>query len=141
MVWFKMGLKERYRKWQHQRYLKKHNLTQRQYDLIHDPDYNACGNRVRRDIFHGYPHVFPYPPTGMKDYGFHGVSWHVEHVEEMMAWCDTNCRGKWRNNWHRVLRDVWYDDEWDVNEIGGGDIMFFGFKDSKDAMMFALRWS
>lgn len=141
MVWFKMGLKERYRNWRHQCYLKKHNLTQRQYDLIHDPDYNARGNRVRRDIFHGYPHVFPYPPTGMKDYGFHGVSWHVEHVEEMMAWCEANCRDKWRNNWHRVLRDVWYDDEWDVNEIGGGDIMFFGFKDSHDAMMFALRWS
>ena len=136
-----MSLKQAYKDWRHHRFLKKHNLTQRQFDLIYDPDYDARGNRVRRDIFHGYPYVFPYPPSNSDLLSYPGLGWNVDRVDEMKEWCETNCRGKWRNNWHRVLEDVWYDNEWDVNEIAGGDIMFFGFKDSRDAMMFSLRWS
>lgn len=136
-----MNLKQAYKDWRHRRFLKKHNLTQRQFDLRYDPDYDARGNRVRRDIFHGYPFVFRYPSSNSDLLPYPGLGWNVDRVDEMKEWCETNCRGKWRNNWHRVLEDVWYDNEWEVNEIAGGDIMFFGFKDSQDAMMFTLRWA
>lgn len=131
-----MNLLEKYKSWRHQRFLKKHNLTQRQYDLINDPDFSAGGRMLKRGIYHGYPHVhiMSIVPDSFQAWDIHNL------IRHMASWCEHNCKGKWRNDWHSVLSHQWIDDEYECN-IFGMDIMCFAFKDPKDAVLFALRWS
>lgn len=139
MVWFKMvlNLQQRYRDWQHQRLLKKYNLTQRQYDRLYDPDYNIRGRRLKRDMYHGYSyvHVMTRVPDSFQEWKYHFL------VDEMAKWCEENCQGKWRNDWHRIIEDVWEEGEWEENGISGLDAMCFAFKDSRDFTIFCLRWA
>ena len=57
----------------------------------------------------------------------------------MKDWCQENCQDKWRDDFHRVIKDYW--DEWICNEIGGGDVLFFAFKSEQDCLWFTLRWA
>jgi hypothetical protein len=34
-----------------------------------------------------------------------------------------------------------YHNQWEFNDIGGGDYIFAAFKDEQDFVMFALRWA
>lgn len=132
-----MNLKQAYKDWKHQRFLKQHNLTQRQYDLLHDSDYNVRGRRLKRDQYHGYSHVYIMArvPDSFQEWNYHIL------VDQMAKWCEVNCKDKWRHDWHRILEDVWEEGEWEENGIAGLDAMCFAFKDKKDATMFHLKWS
>lgn len=140
MVWFKMvvNLVQSYKDWQHRRFLGKHGCTtQREYDLKYDPDYNTRGRRLKREQYHGYSHVYIMTriPDSYQAWDYHFV------VEEMSKWCEQHCQGKWRNDWHRIIEDVWIDGEWEENGIAGLDAMCFAFKDRNDYVMFLLKWS
>jgi hypothetical protein len=56
----------------------------------------------------------------------------------MMEWCEQNCQGKWRNDWHRGFWD--HHGNYELNSIGGGDMMFFAFKEDADYIWFNLTW-
>ena len=32
------------------------------------------------------------------------------------------------------------EEEWVISDIGGGDVLFFAFKDEQDAFLFKLTW-
>jgi len=69
----------------------------------------------------------------------HGVWPYLDSVDKMIEWCEQNCQGKWRNDWHRGFWD--HQGNFEFNGIGGGDIMFFAFKEETDYVWFKLRWS
>jgi hypothetical protein len=57
---------------------------------------------------------------------------------EPTKWCNENCTDKFRFDFHRVLST---SNGWEINEIGGGDYIFFACKNPKDYTLFLLRWS
>jgi hypothetical protein len=48
---------------------------------------------------------------------------------------------KFRSDILRVIKCPATANEWELNDIGGGDALFYAFKDSRDYTMFLLRWS
>jgi hypothetical protein len=132
------NLKERWKGWKEKRFLENYGCnTWREYELKYDSDYNPRGNRLKKDQYHGYSHV--YIMTRVPD-SFQAWDYHFT-VAEIAKWCESNCRGKWRHDWHRIIEDVWEDGEWNENGISGLDAVCFAFKDSRDFTMFALKWS
>lgn len=120
----------------HKRLLKERGWTQKDFDLHNDPDHNVRATRVK-DIYFGYPYVYGYEtPSGTPWFQF--GDW-LEGLTVIKDWCDANCKDKWREDIHRVIKDYW--SEWEINELGGGDILFFAFKNEKDYMLFLLRWT
>lgn len=127
--------------WRHHRFLKKHGCnSQRQYDLKYDIDHNIRATCIK-DIYHGYPHVFPIRDYHHPVYKGKGTSLCFPSYDylELIEWCNNNCKGKWRHAWHMVIQN--YSGEWEVNSIGGAYWIFFAFKDPKDASMFILKWA
>ena len=115
--------------------LKRMGITQAQYDRAYDPDTCFHASRVK-DMYPGYPYVFElqYDSSYWTELG----GWERGLVT-MKDWCQENCQDKWRDDFHRVIKDYW--DEWICNEIGGGDVLFFAFKSEQDWLWFTLRWS
>lgn len=56
----------------------------------------------------------------------------------MVNWCKENCKGKWRDDWHRVFNE-YYNGHGMTKGIG--NILVFAFQNDKDAMMFMLRYT
>lgn len=134
-------IKEKYKYYRDRAFLKKHGCeTWEEYNRRYDPDYNIRATRIK-DIYHGYPYVYrfdynqhfayrllyDYGPGGQR-YGYHDIN----------DWCNDNLSGKFRFDGHRVIK---YNNEWEVNELGGGDYIFAAFEDEKDYTYFLLRWS
>lgn len=88
--------------------------------------------------FVGYPYVsrvdYAKLPTR-----FEPMFGDIETCAPLLDWCEKNCRGKYRNEWERVIQDH-FTGEYLPNSIGGSDELFFGFKDERDYIMFTLRW-
>ena len=131
-------LKERWKGYKEKRFLENYGCdTWREYELKYDPD---VGFRARwaHTFYHGYPYIVPLDPEGLRDYGMLGVLPYHDLVDQMTEWCEQNCTGKWRNDWHRGFWDT--QGNYEFNGIGGGDIMFFAFKEDADYMWFKLTW-
>ena len=131
-------LKERWKGYKEKRFLENYGCkTWREYERKYDPD---VGFRARcaHTFYHGYPYVFPLIPDGYRDLVFHGVHPYVDATEKMQEWCEQNCQGKWRNDWHRGFWDP--QGCFEFNGIGGSDIMFFAFKEESDYVWFKLVW-
>ena len=127
-------LKERWKGYKEKRFLENYGCkTWREYERKYDPD---VGFRARwaHTFYHGYPHVLPIEPIGVALYG---LKYH-DLIEQMMEWCEQNCQGKWRNDWHRGFWD--HHGNYELNSIGGGDMMFFAFKEDADYIWFNLTW-
>ena len=133
-------IKSRYESYKEQRFLKRHGCkTRKEYNRKYDPDYNIRATRIV-DIYHGYPHVYCFENHKHQiywwDLGYDGsaVIW---------LWCEKNLSGKFRFDSHRVIKSKYTspENEWVVNEIGGGDYIFVAFKDPKDYTLFLLKWS
>lgn len=142
MVSIKMGmieqLKQRWKGYKEKRFLESYGCkTWREYERKYDPD---VGFRARwaHTFYHGYPHLVPIEPQGLRDYGPNGVHPYHDLCEKMMEWCEQNCQGKWRNDWHRGNWD--HQGNYELNGISGGDIMFFAFKEEADYIWFKLTW-
>lgn len=122
--------------WKHHRFLKKHGCsTQREYDLKYDVDYNPRASRIKQ-IYHGYEYIYFVPNSYAPVQTFS----YLDRVREAKQWCDNNCKGKYRNDWHRGFYDSYYDD-FIINGIGGGDYMVFAFKSKEDYVWFMLSCS
>ena len=129
-------IKEKYAAWKERRFLKKHGCeTRKQYERVYDPDYNPRATRIK-DYYHGYPYVYCFENHRHQmyywDLGYDGSI-------DIVDWCEENCQDKFRFDGLRVIKD--YSGAWSVNEIGGGDYYFAGFKNAQDFFMFKLRWA
>jgi hypothetical protein len=136
-------LKTRYSAWKETRFLSQHHCRNRvEYERMYDPDYVPRATAIR-NFYQGYQHVhcfenranyvytriYDYGPGGYRD-GFHVVC----------DWCEENITGKWRYDMLRVMKAPSTDNQWEINELGGGDYWFFAFQDSEDYFMFKLQW-
>jgi hypothetical protein len=97
-----------------------------------DPDINLQAATVD-NFYHGYPCVaipkYSYP------------------YSEVIKWCTSNCKSKWRNDWHRVDVVPVFEQPGRIpkvspyiNELFGIDVMFFAFKSVNDYNWFLLKW-
>jgi hypothetical protein len=65
----------------------------------------------------------------------------LQGLSRLTEWCDANCTDKWRNDIHRVIKCPATANQWEVNELGGLDFIFFAFKNESDYINFVLRWA
>ncbi len=135
--------------YRHAAYLKKMGWTEEAYQKQTDPDYNSRADSVR-GYYHGYKHVHAFTTTRTSPFTDY-PTW-MDAYQAIQTWCKENCQDKVRDDILRAnkqtgLRQVddgveWIEEpEWFINELGGGDVLFFAFKSSKDYTLFCLRWS
>ena len=129
------NLKSRWDFYRHAAYLKKMNWTEEHYQDVNDPDKNLRASSIK-DYYHGYPHIVTFE-SSRGDPWTRYPSW-IQAYNAIEIWCEENCAGKWQTDIHRVIQDYWGN--WKMNDIGGGDVLFFAFKDVNDAFMFKLKW-
>lgn len=128
-----MKLIEKFKEFREKRFLKKHGFkTRRQYELWHDEDYNKKANRIKW-IYTGYPYL-------VEVTFFHEVRTNTYSPAILEEWCENNCKGKWRHDWHRGMY-LPLEDDVELNGIGGEDYLMFAFKNEEDYMWFKLRFS
>lgn len=137
-------LKKIYKDYKDRAFLKKHGCkTWEQYHREFDPDYNYRATRIK-DYYHGYPHVYCFENLNHQIY-YTDTSTAIRNLVTIEEWCKKNLKGKFRFDFHRVFKTNRYSDtletEWEINEIGGGDFIFFACKDKTDYLLFLLRWS
>lgn len=130
-------LKKRYKDHNERRFLKAHGCkTWQDYERRFDPDIGQLA-RWAHTFYHGYPYLYQCPNYNLV-WRSSSVAATFTHLQKMTEWCETNCRGKWRNDW---LRGFWDSHgNYEFNEIGGSDTMFFAFKEESDYMWFRLVW-
>ena len=130
-------IKYLYLEWQWDRVLRKSgHKTWEHYFRHNDPDFYYQGRTIQ-DRFCGYEYVCKVDYTKLPT-RFYPLFGPIEHCEEMIKWCEKNCRRKYRNHWERVIQD--HNGQYLPNGIGGTDELFFAFKDERDYIMFTLRW-
>ena len=130
-------LKHKYSAWKDARFLKKHRCDDwAQYHHRNDPDVCYGCSRIK-DFYRGYPHQAVFCNANSDPFNQYG-DW-LQGLTEIKNWTKDNCTDKWRHDFHRVMRDHWSGD-WEMNELGGGDYLFFAFKSERDCLMFNLRW-
>ena len=138
MLHFLNYFRTRIKQWQDRRFLKRHGVeTWAQYNRQYDPDINWRATRVK-DFYQGYPYVYCFENRNHDvyywDIGFDGT-----YV--VGNWCDDNCKDKYRMDFHRVIKYPSTANQWEMNDLGGGDYVFAAFKNERDFFMFALKWS
>ena len=104
-----------------------------------DPNFNRMASRVK-DMYHGYKYIYRAEAASFYqvryDYGPGGVRF---NFQDSADWCRENLIDKFRVDFLRVIQDS-YNDEWYINEIGGGDYVFFAFMNEQDYLWFRLKW-
>ena len=129
-------LKSRWDFYRHAAFLKNRGWTEEQYQYNNDPDRNERATAIK-DYYHGYNHYHIWTSTRGSPWISYN-NWN-EGYEAINEWCKANCKDKWRQDILRVYPDR--QGNWYLNEIGGGDSLFYAFKDPKDYTMFILRWA
>lgn len=129
------SLKSKWDFYRHAAFLKKKGWTEEAYQKQTDPDYNYRATRIK-DCYHGYYYIVVFESS-------HGDPWTrydtwIDAYAAVEEWCKENCEDKWRTDIHRVIKDYWGN--WELNDIAGGDVLFFAFKNDNDAFMFKLKW-
>ena len=121
--------------WRDRRFLRRHGCeTWREYDIRYDTDVNRSASRVR-EFYHGYPYVYCFEN---RDHPVYYWDIAVDGAYILNNWCENTCVDKYRLDFHRVYRNYW--NEWEINEIGGGDYIFAAFKNERDYLLFSLKW-
>ena len=137
-------IKGHYDFYRHRAYLKKMGWTEEAYQKQTDPDCNLRADRVA-DFYHGYNHIYAFTTTRVAPFTDY-PTW-MDAYNIIQKWCWENCQDKFRDDILRATKQTGLGlngeeyPEWFVNEIGGGDVLFFAFKSSKDYTLFCLRWS
>lgn len=129
------SLKSRWDLYRHAAYLKNKGWTEEQYQDYYDPDRNQRASRIK-DYYHGYAHIVSFE-SSQGDPWTRYPTW-IDAYSAIEEWCKENCEDKWRTDIHRVIKDHWGN--WQMNDIGGGDVLFFAFKSEEDCFMFKLKW-
>ena len=108
--------------WRYEKYLHKHGCrTQRQFDLKYDEHCNLHLSRIK-DIYFGYKYVYCF--ENMKHYAYkpiydYGPGGYKDGYHEIMEWCEKYCQGKWRNSWHRVIKNwIYKGNQYECNFSG-----------------------
>ena len=128
-------LRTKIKTWQDNRFLKRHGCESwAQYNRQYDPDINWRATRVN-DFYHGYPYVYCFENHRHEVYHW---DVHIDGTYVIDNWCDDNCKGKHRMDFHRVIK---YHNQWEFNDLGGGDYIFAAFKNERDFNWFLMRWS
>jgi len=127
-----------YQDWREQRFLRKHGCRNREeYNLKYDSLHNPIATRLV-DFYHGYKYIYCFENHKHQIY-----YWDLAYVGSynVTKWCRKNLSGKWRFDVHRAIKYPSTGNEWEINELGGGDYIFAAFTDERDYMLFTLRWS
>lgn len=133
-----LRIKYKLLEWKWDRVLEKSGCkTWEEYFRRNDPDFYYPGHTVK-DQFCGYSYIVKFDYNKLPT-RFDPLFGPIEHCEEILKWCNTNCRRKFRHHWERVIMD--HAGQYLPNGIGGTDELFFGFKDESDYLMFTLRWA
>jgi len=131
------AIKQRYAAWKDNKFLKKHGCeTWEQYNYRFDPDYNIRATRIT-DYYHGYPHWTP-----IMDRNHQAYYWdvHSDGIYVLSQWCKENLKDKFRFDFQRVMKAPATAYQWEINELGGEDYIFFACKDPEDFFLFQLKW-
>lgn len=133
-----LWIKYRYLEWRWDSVLRKSgHRTWYYYFRANDPDYNPRGQTVRDQLF-GYPYIYKVDYNKLP-VRFNPLFGPIKQCEEMLNWCDKNCRKKYRTHLERVIMD--HEGQYLPNGSEGTGELFFAFKDERDYLMFVLRWS
>lgn len=131
-------LKARYKGYKQKKFLQAHGCkTWAEYARRFDPDI-AIMARWAHTYYHGYPYIWSvkFPERAMPTPN--NINSLFDYLNEIATWCEKNCRGKWRNDFLRGFFDG--KGNFELNEIGGFDVMFFSFKEESDYVWFKLVW-
>ena len=131
-------IKQRFNQWKDHRFLRKHGCDNwKQYNHRYDPDINRIATRIS-DFYFNYPYVYCF-----EDHKHDIYYWDiaVDGMYVLDQWCEKNCKDKYRFDFHRAMKAPATANQWEVNELGGGDYAFAAFKDQRDFNWFLLRWS
>lgn len=137
-------IKARIRKWKAERKLKKSGYDNwEQYRRVRDPDVSLCSSRIRHfykgyKYFHCFEDRSHYVYKLLYDYGPGGVRY---GDDDMYEWCEKHMMFNYRIDMHRAIKCPATADEWEINELGGGDYWFVAFKRECDYFHFMLRWA
>lgn len=145
-------IKARIRRWRAERKLKNSGYKSwAGYRHGRDPNVSPRAWKIKH-FYHGYKYVYcfenrqQYAYSLLYDYGPGG---HRYGYADIYDWCEEHARFTFRMDTHRVSKYYYsvageWDtkaDEWEIDEMGGGDYLFVAFKDEKEYMMFLLRWA
>ena len=135
-------LKALIRKVKAERKLKKSGYDNwRQYKHNRDNDVDKYANHLEH-FYKGYPYIYACPNPShyayqlLYDYGPGGHRYGFHEIED---WCSEKIRWGYRVDYHRVWKN--YDGSYELNDIGGSDIIFYAFKREQDFTHFLLRWA
>lgn len=130
--------KKYFRKEKERRFLKKHGCkTWKEYNRNYDPDYNISASRIK-DVYYGYSHIYCFENHKHEIYEW---DLYLDGMYRVDKWCKENLKDKYRFDFLRVIKAPSTNNEWEINELGGGDYIFAAFKNPKDYTLFLLRWS
>lgn len=135
---FLVNIKNYWNSYKHNKYLKKRGWTELDYQKHHDPDCNYRSTCIK-DYYRGYPYFHVFTSTRTMPWTEFG-NW-MDCYKGMNDWCESNCLNKFRSDIHRVIKEPSNSNEWEMNEMSGGDALFYAFKDSRDYTIFLLRWT
>lgn len=129
-------LKNKWKGWKEKNFLESYGCkTWREYELKYDPDV-YFGAETSSGFYKGYKHVIAYR--------WMYQTYDPKLSNEIIAWCEETCQGKWRTDFHRCQTgrfiNVMDTAPFNFNGLGNEDIRFFAFKDGEDALAFSLRW-
>ena len=128
-------IKYKWLEWQWDRVLKRSGCRDwYAYMLRNDPDFDINGYSIAKQLI-GYPYIANPTDWDYVDGGLHGLQPQVSHIFE---WCAKNCKGKYYGAYNRVVKD--HAGQY-VADYYGDELLFIGFKNERDYIMFTLRWT
>lgn len=137
-------IKAWFRKKRAERKLKKSGYDSwEHYRRNNDPNILWRATRVK-DFYCGYKYVYCFEDRNhyaydlLYDYGPGGIRYGNDDIYD---WLDQHARFNSRMDMHRVIKYPSTNNQWEFNDLGGGDYIFVAFKNEKDLTHFLLRWS
>jgi hypothetical protein len=132
-----VNLKERIVDWYLTRKTGK-SKDQREYESWYRQNVNLRTNRIK-DMLANFQYIVVVDPE--KFFTFDPLTWAVTQDARQYFWpdCPIDKSAVWI--FERVLNGPSTNWEWEVNELGGGDYIFFACQDPRDYTLFLLRWS
>ena len=133
-------IKAKYKLWARKKLFKQEGVTSwYQYFRKNDPNIDRRSDTVN-GFYVGYKYIEIIESAKIFE------STDIDYcLEKMTGWCHTNCKGKWRYDFHRVIKQsgIVHDrvsEFYVLNELGGNDILVFAFTDAQDYTWFKLKF-
>jgi len=133
-----MNIKERISDW----YLTKKtgkNKTQREAEEWFNQNVNIRANRIN-DRYRNFKHIFSVSPDKFFDHS-EPFGWVPCTDARKYFWPHRQLGDNAVWGWHRVIKSPSTGNDWEINEIGGEDIVFVATNNGEDAVIMALKYS